>query len=128
MIHRLNLHFLFAKVDSQLQNSCSSVEKSKENVSSVENSTQMRRSSRKRKLSQHLCNEQLEKERVKCNLCEKTFSTAGHLKAHVQRKHENRPKVQCRVDGCTKSFATDSNRNRHEKTLHENKPNCADFF
>ena len=53
----------------------------------------------------------------KCNLCEKSFTKAEHLRKHVKRVHEEKNIYAC--NHCEKRFSQSHHFKRHIKAVHE---------
>ena len=51
-----------------------------------------------------------------CAVCSKIFSTAGHLKQHIQSVHEG---IKYTCDQCGKQFTQDCNLRMHIQSVHE---------
>ena len=54
--------------------------------------------------------------KIRCELCNKDFTTKYCLKMHIQAIHEKLKPNKC--NSCEKSFLTNSQRNRHVKEVH----------
>ena len=53
---------------------------------------------------------------IKCDICNKLFSTNGNLKNHIMAIHENNRPFHCSFNGCSKSYSNKSRLIVHERT------------
>ena len=60
----------------------------------------------------------------KCELCEKSFTTKGNLKTHVEKVHEGKKPIKCGF--CEETFEQKVTLNKHIVSVHEEKKvfNC----
>ena len=52
----------------------------------------------------------------KCDFCDKSYSTAWHMKSHIKNSHNGLKDQNC--DICSKSFSTKTGLNAHVKIVH----------
>ena len=57
--------------------------------------------------------------KLKCNLCDHSFTEKGSLNRHIKASHEGMKPFKCNI--CDTSFAQKGNLNNHFLSVHEGK-------